>query len=97
MNAGRTGTIFVHLVASVATGFVAVAAGVLASDLIGPASLLERAVPVMVGLLVAVGGGMCVARLVPWLVLGGWRSASLASDEPCGAAHADKRRTTHPR
>lgn len=88
--------IIVHVLASVAIGFVATAAGILTSFAMDPTDTLHRAVPVLVSVLVAIGGGYCSSRLVPWLVDGGLREMLYASsgEEPRGTT-ADDRRAAH--
>lgn len=97
MRTRRTGTIIAHILASIAIGFIAVAVGILVSNAVDPTDMFRRAVPILIGALVAVGGGLCAARLVPWLVAGGLRSM-LPSDgvDPSGPA-AEQHRAAHPR
>lgn len=96
MRTRRTGTILAHILASIAIGFIAVAAGILVSNAVDPTDMLRRVAPILVGAFVAVGGGLCAARLVPWLVAGGLRSAlSPAAGDPSRPT-AEERRAAHP-
>lgn len=95
MHSRRTGTIITHVLTSIAVGFVAVAVGLLVSNVMDPVNAFSRAVPVVVGVLVAVSGGVCAAWLVPWLVGGGLRSTLLPGDHSSGGGAAEERRASH--
>jgi uncharacterized membrane protein len=84
MRTRRNLTIIAHILASIATGFVSVAVGMLVSSAIDPTNAISRTVPVLIGALVAVGGGLFAARLVPWLVAGGLRSTVLPTSQRGG-------------
>lgn len=96
MRTRRTGTIIAHILASIAIGFIAVAVGILVSNAVDPTDMFRRAAPVLVGALVAVGGGLCVARLVPWLVAGGLRAVLPPDGGDPGRPTAEERRAAHP-
>lgn len=66
-------TVLVAILVGIAASFVSVAVGILVWDAIEPTSTVGQLVPVLVGGLVAVGGGIGSAYLVPWLLAGGFR------------------------
>lgn len=89
----RTATIATHVLVSVAIGFVSVATGILVSYAIEPVSTVGRAVPILVGVIVAVCGGACAALFVPWLVAGGLRSVLQALGNSPAGTPTDRRAT----
>ena len=87
MNARRAGAAVSYLVVSAAVGIIAVGAGLLVSAAMGTSDDGYRALPVVVGILIAIIGGACASRLVPWLL--GLLREVLSSDH--GADQADTR------
>lgn len=92
MNARRAGTAVGYLIASAAIGIIAVGVGLLVSTAMGTPDDGYRALPVAVGILIAILGGACTSRLVPWLLgLLGLLREILSGDH--GADQADTRST----
>jgi hypothetical protein len=97
MQTPRTTTVVAHSLASLVTGVIAVAVGLLVSNALEPLDTFSRFVPIAIGALVAIGGGLGAARLVPWLLGGGLRATLFPpGDGHSGGAPAQKRRATHP-
>jgi hypothetical protein len=80
MRVRKPWAILAYWTVSVSIGFVAVASGLLAASLLAPENILLRAVPVIVGALVAVSLGRCAAWFVQWLTDDGWHSKGFTSN-----------------
>lgn len=90
VNARRVSTVLCYLAVSAAIGIIAVGAGLLVSAAMGSPDDDYRVLPVVVGIAIAIGGGACASRLVPWLLgVFGLLREVLSSDH--GADQADTR------